>query len=85
MISNSVVESASYASFVASYTSFVASYVIVVTDACLRLLASGEAPISTYGIVINMVVGGEVVTLNNIEEGTGLLIAEMPINISEIL
>ncbi|CAM8903851.1 unnamed protein product [Rhodiola kirilowii] len=93
------------------------SNMIVVTDACLPLLASGEAPISarmlinyalptkkfhdaclkeTYmrrmttclaadGIVINMVVGGEVVTLNNIEESTSLLIAEMPINISEIL
>ncbi|KAK1314941.1 hypothetical protein QJS10_CPA06g02566 [Acorus calamus] len=86
------------------------SSMIVVTDACLPLVASGEAPISarilinyelpskkeTYlrrmttclaadGIVINMVVGGEVVTLKGIEEGMGLVIAEMPINISEIL
>lgn len=37
------------------------------------------------GIVINMVVGGEVVTLKSIEENSGLLIAEMPVNISEIL
>ncbi|KAJ0981551.1 hypothetical protein J5N97_009806 [Dioscorea zingiberensis] len=37
------------------------------------------------GIVINMVVGGEVVALKGIEETCGLVIAEMPINISEIL
>ncbi|KAF9622524.1 hypothetical protein IFM89_031928 [Coptis chinensis] len=37
------------------------------------------------GIVINMVVGGEVMTLRSIEESSGLLIAEMPIHISEIL
>lgn len=37
------------------------------------------------GIVINMVVGGEVVTLKNIEESSNLVIAEMPINISETL
>ncbi|XP_059457138.1 ATP-dependent RNA helicase eIF4A isoform X1 [Corylus avellana] len=86
------------------------SHMIVVTDVCLPLLASGELPISarvlinyelptkkeTYmrrmatclaadGIVINMVVGGEVVTLKNIEESSSLVIAEMPINISEIL
>ncbi|XP_022775203.1 eukaryotic initiation factor 4A isoform X2 [Durio zibethinus] len=86
------------------------SCMIVVTDACLPLLASGESPISarvlinyelptkkeTYmrrltsclaadGIVINMVVGGEVVTLKSLEESSGLIIAEMPINISEIL
>lgn len=29
-----------------------------------------------------MVVGGEVVTLKNIEESSGLLIAEMPVNVS---
>uniref|UniRef100_A0A7N0VKW5 Eukaryotic initiation factor 4a n=1 Tax=Kalanchoe fedtschenkoi TaxID=63787 RepID=A0A7N0VKW5_KALFE len=83
------------------------SNMIVVTDACLPFLASGEAPIlarllinyelpskkETYmrrmatclaadGIVINMVVGGEVVTLNSIEESSNLLIAEMPINVS---
>ncbi|KAF3974863.1 hypothetical protein ACB098_02G164800 [Castanea mollissima] len=37
------------------------------------------------GIVINMVVGGEVVTLKSVEESSSLVIAEMPINISEIL
>ncbi|XP_057856300.2 uncharacterized protein LOC131065711 isoform X2 [Cryptomeria japonica] len=36
-------------------------------------------------IVINMVVGGEVVSLKNIEEGCGLVIEEMPIHISELL
>ncbi|KAJ0096289.1 hypothetical protein Patl1_28712 [Pistacia atlantica] len=87
------------------------SHMIVVTDACLPLLASGESPISarvlinyalpskkeTYmrriatclaadGIVINMVVGGgEVVTLKAIEESSNLIIAEMPIHISEML
>ncbi|POO02789.1 P-loop containing nucleoside triphosphate hydrolase [Trema orientale] len=86
------------------------SYMIVVTDACLPLLSSGESPIAAHvlinyelptkketymrrmttclatdGIVINMVVGGEVVTLKNIEESSNLLIAEMPINIYEIL
>ncbi|KAF2283712.1 hypothetical protein GH714_014398 [Hevea brasiliensis] len=86
------------------------SHMIVVTDACLPLLASGESPFSarilinyelpmkkeTYarriasclaadGIVINMVVGGEVVTLKSVEESSSLVIAEMPINISEIL
>ncbi|GMY11755.1 eukaryotic initiation factor 4A isoform X1 [Fagus crenata] len=86
------------------------SHMVVVTDACLPFLASGESPIfarvlinyelptkkETYmrrmatclaadGIIINMVVGGEVVTLKNIEESSSLVIAEMPINISEIL
>ncbi|XP_020584424.1 eukaryotic initiation factor 4A-III-A isoform X2 [Phalaenopsis equestris] len=37
------------------------------------------------GIVINMVVGGEVVILKGLEESSGLILAEMPINISEIL
>ncbi|XP_010437264.1 PREDICTED: eukaryotic initiation factor 4A-I-like isoform X2 [Camelina sativa] len=37
------------------------------------------------GIVINMVVGGEVTTLKSLEESSGIIIAEMPINISEIL
>lgn len=36
------------------------------------------------GIVINMVVGGEVVTLKTIEESSNLVIAEMPINIFEM-
>lgn len=86
------------------------SHLIVVTDACLPLLASGESPIAarvlinyelptkketymrrmatclaTDGIVINMVVGGEVVTLKSIEESSSLVIAEMPINIFEML
>ncbi|RWR92555.1 eukaryotic initiation factor 4A-I isoform X2 [Cinnamomum micranthum f. kanehirae] len=86
------------------------SFMIVVTDACLPVVASGETPIAarilinyelptkkeTYlrristclaadGVVINMVVGGEVVTLKGIEESSGLIIAEMPINISELL
>ncbi|XP_008349509.2 uncharacterized protein [Malus domestica] len=86
------------------------SHMIVATDACLPLLASGESPIAarvlinyelptkkeTYtrrmttclaadGIVINMVVGGEVVTLKSLEESSNLVIAEMPIHISEIL
>ncbi|KAM0032227.1 putative RNA helicase [Helianthus debilis subsp. tardiflorus] len=85
------------------------SHMIVATDACLPLSASGESPVSssvlinyelptkkeTYtrrmttclaadGIVINMVVGGEVVTLKNIEESSSLVIAEMPINIFEM-
>ncbi|KAF3438948.1 hypothetical protein FNV43_RR17223 [Rhamnella rubrinervis] len=81
------------------------SQMIVVTDACLPLLSSGESPIAarvlinyelptkketyarrmttclaTDGIVINMVVGGEVITLKSIEESGSLVIAEMPIN-----
>ncbi|KAM7251664.1 hypothetical protein ACFE04_023547 [Oxalis oulophora] len=81
------------------------AHMILVTDACLPLLASGEPSISarilinyelplkkeTYmrrmatclapdGIVINMVVGGEVVTLKSIEESSSLVITEMPIN-----
>ncbi|XP_076923502.1 ATP-dependent RNA helicase eIF4A-like [Bidens hawaiensis] len=85
------------------------SHMIVATDACLPLFASGESPISssvlinyelptkkeTYtrrmatclaadGIVINMVVGGEVATLKNIEESSSLVIAEMPINVFEM-
>lgn len=31
-----------------------------------------------------MVVGGEVVTLKGIEESSGLIIAEMPINVSPL-
>ncbi|ESR39116.1 hypothetical protein CICLE_v10026429mg [Citrus x clementina] len=86
------------------------SHMIVVTDACLPLLSSGESAISarvlinyelptkkeTYirrmttclaadGSVINIVVGGEVVTLRSMEESLGLIVAEVPINISEIL
>lgn len=86
------------------------SHMVVVTDACLPFLASGESSISarvlinyelptkkeTYmrrmatclgadGIVINMVVGGEVVTLKSVEESSGLTVTEMPMHISEIL
>ncbi|GAB4848969.1 hypothetical protein Ancab_003782 [Ancistrocladus abbreviatus] len=86
------------------------SHMIVVTDACLPILPSGESPLSarvlinyelpakkeTYmrriatclapdGIVINMVVGGEVSTLKSIEESINLVIAEMPIHVTEIL
>ncbi|KAM7516544.1 hypothetical protein LguiA_006127 [Lonicera macranthoides] len=85
------------------------SHLIIVTDACLPLLSSGEPPIGarvlinyelptkkeTYtrrmaaclaadGFVINMVVGGEVVTLKSIEESSTLAIAEMPIHIFEM-
>ncbi|KAJ9562305.1 hypothetical protein OSB04_007465 [Centaurea solstitialis] len=38
--------------------------------------------LASDGIVINMVVGGEVVTLKSIEESSSLVIAEMPINVS---
>ncbi|CAN8276470.1 unnamed protein product [Cochlearia groenlandica] len=41
--------------------------------------------LASGGIVINMVVGGEVTTLKSLEESSGVIIAEMPINISEIL
>ncbi|KAH9663535.1 Initiation factor 4A-like protein [Citrus sinensis] len=86
------------------------SHMIVVTDACLPLLSSGESAISarvlinyelptkkeTYirrmttclaadGSVINIVVGGEVVTLRSMEESLGLIVAEVPINQGEIL
>ncbi|CAI0430305.1 unnamed protein product, partial [Linum tenue] len=86
------------------------SQMIVVTDACLPGVLSGESSIaarilinyelptkkvffltprlralSADGIVINVVAGGEVVTLKNVEESCGLLIAEMPINVSCVL
>ena len=38
--------------------------------------------VSADGIVINMVVGGEVVTLKSIEEACNLIIAELPIQVS---
>ncbi|KAH0915748.1 hypothetical protein HID58_030194 [Brassica napus] len=41
--------------------------------------------LASGGIVINMVVGGGVTTLRSLEESSGIIIAEMPINISEIL
>lgn len=37
---------------------------------------------STDGSVINIVVGGEVVTLRSMEESLGLIVAEVPINVS---
>lgn len=43
------------------------------------------ACLAADGIVINMIVGGEVVALKSLEESSNILIAEMPINISEIL
>ncbi|KAL8473175.1 hypothetical protein ACS0TY_029459 [Phlomoides rotata] len=65
---------------------------------CGRMLINYELPtkketymrrmaacLSTDGIVINMVVGGEVVILNSLEESSGLLIAEMPIHIFEMI
>ncbi|GMH06414.1 hypothetical protein Nepgr_008254 [Nepenthes gracilis] len=48
----------------------------------MRRMATCLAP---DGIVINMVVGGEVAALKSIEESINLVIAEMPINVSEIL
>ncbi|KAL6642992.1 hypothetical protein ACP70R_021173 [Stipagrostis hirtigluma subsp. patula] len=55
-----------------------------------RVLMNYELPAKKeaylrHGIVINMVVGGEVATLKALEESSGLLIAEMPIHVSEIL
>ncbi|KAG8384390.1 hypothetical protein BUALT_Bualt04G0113100 [Buddleja alternifolia] len=41
--------------------------------------------LSSDGIVINMVVGGEVVILKSLEESSGLVIAEMPIHIFEMM
>lgn len=86
------------------------SHMIVVTDACLPIIASGESSLcarvlinyelptkkETYmrrigtclapdGITINMVVGGEVVTLRSIEESSNLVITEMPMHVLEIL
>ncbi|XP_012574432.1 uncharacterized protein [Cicer arietinum] len=86
------------------------SHMIIVTDACLPLLTSGEPPMNAHllinyelpakketygrrlaacltadGIVINMVVGGEVETLKSIEESTGIVMQEMPMQILDIL
>ncbi|KAL3626802.1 hypothetical protein CASFOL_022687 [Castilleja foliolosa] len=65
---------------------------------CARILINYELPtkketymrrmsacLSADGIVISMVVGGEVVTLKTLEESSGLVIAEMPIHIFEII
>ncbi|KAK8967492.1 hypothetical protein KSP40_PGU013790 [Platanthera guangdongensis] len=51
-------------------------------EAYLRRLSTCLA---ADGIVINMVVGGEVVVLKGLEESSGLLIVEMPINVRLIL
>ncbi|XP_027361037.1 ATP-dependent RNA helicase eIF4A [Abrus precatorius] len=86
------------------------SHMIIVTDACLPHLASGELPLNAHllinyelpakketygrrlatcltpdGIVINMVVGGEVVTLKSIEESSNIVMQEMPMQILDIL
>nr|CAB3499779.1 unnamed protein product [Digitaria exilis]CAB3503364.1 unnamed protein product [Digitaria exilis] len=50
-----------------------------------KATAIAESSTTENGIVINMVVGGEVATLKALEENSGLLIAEMPIHVSEIL
>lgn len=42
------------------------------------------SPENKDGIVISMVVGGEVVILKSLEENSGLVIAEMPINVSYV-
>ncbi|CAH8358651.1 unnamed protein product [Eruca vesicaria subsp. sativa] len=47
-------------------------------DTYTRRLASCLA---SGGIVVNMVVGGEVTTLKSLEESSGIIIAEMPINV----
>lgn len=47
-------------------------------------MALKQIIINVDGIVINMVVGGEVATLKHIEESSSLVIAEMPINVSFI-
>ncbi|KRH28477.1 hypothetical protein GLYMA_11G056400v4 [Glycine max] len=86
------------------------SHMIIVTDACLPLLASGEFPLNAHllinyelpakketygrclisrycadGIVINMVVGGEVVTLKSIEESSTIVMQEMPMQILDFM
>lgn len=48
----------------------------------IALTTSSKNFLYVDGIVINMVVGGEVLTLKSLEESSGLLIAEMPINVS---
>lgn len=51
-------------------------------EAYLRRIS---ACLAADGIVINMVVGGEVALLKSLEETSGFVIAEMPIHVSEIL
>ncbi|EPS62452.1 hypothetical protein M569_12335, partial [Genlisea aurea] len=82
------------------------SHVIVITDACLPLLTTGESPLSarvlinyelptnketyarrlasclsTDGLMISVVVGGEVVALKSLEESSGLVMDEMPMHV----
>lgn len=45
----------------------------------------GHPTAGSQGIVISMLVGGEVSLLRNIEEGCGIIIEEMPIQIFELL
>ncbi|KAL6526148.1 hypothetical protein OROMI_029788 [Orobanche minor] len=65
---------------------------------CARILINYELPtkkeiyirrtaacLSTDGIVINIVVGGEEAILKTLEESSSLVIAEMPIHIFEII
>ncbi|KQJ96475.1 ATP-dependent RNA helicase eIF4A isoform X1 [Brachypodium distachyon] len=51
-------------------------------EAYLRRMS---ACLAADGIIINMVVGGEVALLKSLEETSGFVIAEMPIHVSEIL
>ncbi|KAJ7530192.1 hypothetical protein O6H91_15G084300 [Diphasiastrum complanatum] len=48
-------------------------------------VTSGGGNHGSGGILINIIVGGEVGILKNIEEGCGIVIDEMPIHISELL
>ncbi|KAL2906240.1 ATP-dependent RNA helicase FAL1 [Bienertia sinuspersici] len=50
----------------------------------MRRMATCLAPEFADGVVINMVVGGEVATLKSIEEAINLIIAEMPIQVSSL-
>ncbi|MCO5586552.1 hypothetical protein L7F22_040493 [Adiantum nelumboides] len=56
-------------------------------EAYQRRLAAclGYPTVGSLGIVISMLVGGEVALLRNIEEGCGIVIEEMPIQIFELL
>ncbi|XP_056684762.1 uncharacterized protein [Spinacia oleracea] len=61
---------------------FMLLHLLIVQEIYTRRMASC---LTSDGIVINMVVGGEVVTLKSIEEGSNLIIAEMPIQVFYIL
>ncbi|XP_056684761.1 uncharacterized protein [Spinacia oleracea] len=64
---------------------FMLLHLLIVQEIYTRRMASCLTSVSSDGIVINMVVGGEVVTLKSIEEGSNLIIAEMPIQVFYIL